>query len=129
MLQIKDTVVLTMGAYHTIMLEFVYGSNHVVKSQVIKKFFLRYSYYVVENDIKYVNGLIVIKQVLPEEYELPNETKSRQLISVYDVRALPINNPTNKTPELGLIGAHMIFDRNLRTFDFNLTFNTSDPHP
>lgn len=50
LLQIKDTIVVTMGTYHTMMFEVVYGAaNHVIKTQAITKFFLRYSYYVVQN--------------------------------------------------------------------------------
>lgn len=48
---------------------------------------------------------------------------------MYDVKGVPITTPSNGIPELGLIGAHMIFSREARTFDFNLTYNTSDPHP
>lgn len=40
---------------------------------------------------------------------------------------MPLNK-TNSTPALGLIGAYMIMDTQQRTYDFNLTYNTSDPH-
>jgi len=50
------------------MLEIVYNSVWVVDGVSIKKFFLQYAFYVEKNDIKYVNGLIILTQTLPEEY-------------------------------------------------------------
>ncbi len=47
--QSKDLVVITTGVYHTILLECVYDTYHKLIRQTIKKFFLRYAYYVVEN--------------------------------------------------------------------------------
>lgn len=68
LLQTSDIVVVTTGTYHTVMLEIVYGANYAVRGQYVRKLFIRYAYYVVQNEIKYINGLIILKQVLPEEY-------------------------------------------------------------
>ena len=67
LLRSTDIVVVTMGVYHSMLLEITYGSNHVITNSTIKitKFFLRYAYYTVTNEIKHNNGLIVLKQVLP----------------------------------------------------------------
>lgn len=55
--------------------------------------------------------------------------KSKQIISVYDIHAMPFKEvPAGAVPQIGLIGAQMIMDRQPRQFDFNLTYNTSDPH-
>lgn len=67
--QSRDLVVLTTGVYHIVLLEVVLDVGHVAIQQSIKKFLSRYAYYVVENQIRYVNGLIVIRQTLPQEYE------------------------------------------------------------
>lgn len=112
------------------MFQATYGGNHALVNGAVKivKFFLRYAYYTVANEIKYNNGLIVLKQVLPEDYQELGKVKSKQIISVYDVKGVPIYMPDNKIPQLGLIGAHMIMDRQPRQWDFNLTYNRSDPH-
>lgn len=47
LLQSKDTVIVTTGTYHTIMMEVVHSYNHLIVRQEIKKIFLRYAYYVV----------------------------------------------------------------------------------
>lgn len=61
-------MIVTTGVYHILMLEIGYNSGWVLDGVLIKKIFLRYAYYVVENCIKYVNGLIVLRQTLPEDY-------------------------------------------------------------
>lgn len=55
------------------------------------------------------------------------KVNSKQVISVYDIRGMPLKRDEN-IPQLGLIGAQMIMDRQWRAYDFNLTFNRSDPH-
>lgn len=79
------------------MMEIVHSYNHLIVRQEIKKVFLRYAYYVVENTIRYVNGLIVLRQTLPDEFDT-GKPKSKQLLTVYDIRAMPINNKTTLTP-------------------------------
>lgn len=79
------------------MMEIVHSFNHLIVRQEIKKVFLRYAYYVVENTIRYVNGLIVLRQTLPDEFD-EGKPKSKQLLTVYDIRAMPINNKTTLTP-------------------------------
>ena len=78
-------------------MEIVHSFNHLIVRQEIKKVFLRYAYYVVENTIRYVNGLIVLRQTLPDEFD-EGKPKSKQLLTVYDIRAMPINNKTTLTP-------------------------------
>lgn len=86
------------------MFEIIYDSTWVVTGISIKKIFLRYAYYVVENSIKYTNGLIVLRQTLPEEYDTNstinnNTNKSKQIITVYDIHSLPFTPvPPEKIP-------------------------------
>lgn len=70
----------------------------------------------------------MLRQTLPDEFDTGDKLKSKQLLTVYDIRGMPLNNKANSTPSLGLIGAYMIMDTQQRTYDFNLTYNTSDPH-
>lgn len=48
--------------------------------------------------MKSVNGLLLLKQTLPQEYEDLKDLKSKQLITVYDLRAMPIYTAPNKIP-------------------------------
>lgn len=98
LLQTRDTIVVGTGMYHTLLVEVLYGANWGLVGQWIRKFFIRYAYYVVQPDIKYTNGLIILKQILPEEYEDIGNTKSKQIISVYDVRGVPITTPSSGIP-------------------------------
>ena len=87
-----DTVVVTTGVYHTIILKAVFGFDGVLSSAEISKLLTRYAYYVVSNEIKYSNGLLILKQTLPDDEETIDpipKPKSKQLLSVYDVRAMP----------------------------------------
>jgi hypothetical protein len=47
--QSEDLVVVTTGVYYTVLMRFVFDGNHRLIGQTIRKFFLRYAYYVVEN--------------------------------------------------------------------------------
>ena len=88
----KDIVAVTTGVYHTILLNIVYDFNGNMMTADIWKFLNRYAYYDVVNDIRYTNGLMILKQILPEDYEdiTPNpKPKSKQLVTVYDTRAMP----------------------------------------
>lgn len=90
---------MTTGTYYTMMIQVRYGSSWGIIGQArIVKMFLRYAYYVVENQVKSVNGLLLLKQTLPQEYEDLKDLKSKQLITVYDLRAMPIYTAPNKIP-------------------------------
>lgn len=65
----NDMVAVTTGVYHTIILKNVLDFNGNLISSDISKFLIRYAYYEVGNDIKYSNGLLILKQTLPEDYE------------------------------------------------------------
>ena len=90
----QDIVAVTTGVYHTILLSILYDHNGNILKAEIQKFLNRYAYYEVGNDIKYTNGLLILKQVLPEDYEPSKKPKSKQLLTVYDTRAMPFEQKT-----------------------------------
>jgi hypothetical protein len=80
----KDTILLTTGRFHTFQMDILYDMNSNILSKTITKLYLRYTYYVIQNYIKYHNGLFVLSQILPNEYNTGNQSK--QLLTVYNTR-------------------------------------------
>lgn len=65
---VTDRLLVTTGRYHTLQIAITFDSNSNLVSKVIERLYLRYSYYEVTNDIKFVDGLFLIRQSLPADY-------------------------------------------------------------
>lgn len=74
---------MTTGKFHTIHLILEYDISGNILSQTIKRLYMRYAFYDVQNYIKYHNNLFVISQILPSEFEMGN--RSKQLLTVYSI--------------------------------------------
>ncbi len=96
---VTDRLLITTGRYHTIQLALTYDSKSNLVSKVVERFYLRYSFYDVSNEIKHINGLFLIRHSLSEEYNDGNRT--RQLYTIYSTKG----NFNGTIEKRGLIGA------------------------
>jgi hypothetical protein len=117
-----DTLLITTGRYNTFQLTVQYSPTSTILSKAITRFYLRYSYYEITNHIAHVNELFLVKHVLPDEYNMGNQTQ--QLYTVYSTKG-DFNGTIERR---GLIGAMPLKDNRTHSFDFNLTFNPNDRH-
>lgn len=84
-----DVVIVTTGTYHTLQFQISYDLDNKLLSADLTKFYLRYSYYVVENYVRYHSGYVVLSQILPEDFEESDfaANKSKQLLTMYECKA------------------------------------------
>ena len=115
-------LLVTTARYHSLQLTITFDEGSSLRSTVIERLFLRYSYYQVSNFIKATDELFLIEQNLPPEYE--NASMNQQLFTVYSTQG-PFNGTVERR---GLIGALPLSDNYSHRFDFNRTPATDDQH-
>jgi hypothetical protein len=77
----SDTILLTTGKFHIIELKIEYTLTGDIIQQSISRLYMRYAFYDIQNYIKYHNGLFVVSQILPQEFDIQN--RSKQLLTIY----------------------------------------------
>lgn len=61
-----DSIVVTLGTFHTLYITTVYDINFNIITTKISKFFMRYAFYAVSDIIKINSDLLLLKQILPQ---------------------------------------------------------------